>query len=243
MFQINTDFRRIQPYSITMLSAFLLGIGLLYLLNRRDGVPKRIAGYLALLNPVMIVCNASGLTYLSSHGRSLGFSSLGSLFGMYGSEIVMSLICGKRDAARTMLENCTLVLPLMYGVSKFGCFLAGCCRGFAYAGTFCVTYTGAKTGTVSAFPVQLLESLSFLLLFGIGMLLRKRHRSAAVFVIFFLSAAAKGMLDFLRAEHQGKLLSLNQILCGVLIVLGAAVLVLRVQQKTGKNRIKKRAAS
>ena len=231
MFQINTDFRRIPPYSVTMFSAFVLGIGLLWLLNRKDGIPRRIAGYLAFLNPLMIAVGAAGLTYLSSHGKRTGFSSLGALFGMYESVLAMSLIYGRRDAARTMLENCTLVLPLMYGISKLGCFFAGCCRGFDYDGIFCAAYSGEHTGTVSAFPVQLLESLCFLLLFGIGMLLRRKHRTAAVRTVFFLSAAAKGLLDFLRASHQGTLLSLNQVLCIALILLGAAVIRISTHKK------------
>lgn len=218
MFQINTDSDALfTPYAVTMFSAFLLGIGLLYLLNRRDGIPKNIAGLLALLSPVMILSCAAGLGYLMSHGETVGLASMGALFGMYLSVIVMSLICGKRGTARQMLQNCTLVLPLMYAVSKFGCFLAGCCRGMDYNGMFCVHYSGAETGACTAFPVQLAESLTFLVIFSIGMLLHRRHRSGSVRIVFLLSALAKGLLDFLRAEHQGRLVTVNQVLCAALI--------------------------
>lgn len=118
MFHINTDHAGLfPPYSVTMFSAFLLGIGLLWLLNRRDGIPKNIAGLLALLSPVMILTCAAGMGYLMSHGQTVGFASMGALFGMYLSVITMSLIYGNREAARNMLQNCTLVLPLMYAVS------------------------------------------------------------------------------------------------------------------------------
>ena len=232
MFHINTDSDALfSPYAVTMFSAFLLGIGLLWLLNRRDGIPKNIAGLLALLSPVMILTCAAGMGYLMSHGQTVGLASMGALFGMYLSVITMSLIYGNREAARNMLQNCTLVLPLMYAVSKFGCFLAGCCRGMDYDGVFCVRYTGAETGELSAFPVQLTESLAFLVIFSIGMLLRRRHRSGSIRLVFLLSALTKGLLDFLRAEHQGRIVTVNQVLCMVLTGICLAWMLYSRQRK------------
>lgn len=239
MFHINTDHAGLfPPYSVTMFSAFVLGIGLLWLLNRKDGIPKNIAGLLVLLSPVMIVSCAAGTGYLMSHGQTVGLSSMGALFGMYLSVIIMALICGNRGHARLMLQNCTLVLPLMYAVSKFGCFLAGCCRGVDYDGIFCVRYTGAENGGVTAFPVQLAESLTFLVIFAVGMLLRRRHRSSSVRSVFLPSALAKGLLDFLRAEHQGRLVTVNQILCAVLIGICLAWMLLdRRCRSSHQNRL------
>ena len=234
MFYINTACGRIPPYTVTMFSAFILGIGLLYLCNRKDGIPKQIAGFLVLLSPVMILSCAAGLTWLSSGGSSFGFSSLGALFGMYLSAAVMGVIRGKRDALFIMPENCTFVLPLMYGVSKLGCFLAGCCRGIPYSGICSVIYTADGTVQEPVFPVQLAESALFLLIFAAGMLLRRRHRREAVRSVFLFSAAAKGLLDFLRAEHRGKLLSLNQILC--LALIAAGLLLIRIQKGNGAWR-------
>ena len=238
MFHINTVSGRIPPYTVTMISAFLLGIGLLYLLNRRDKIPKQIAGFLLILAPVMILFHAIGMTYLTSHGTQFGPSSMGALIGMYLSAIVMGLICGDLKMMRKLLENCTFILPLMYAVSKSGCFFAGCCRGIPYTGVCSVIYTDGETVQPAAFPVQLLESLIFLLIFLLGMLLRKKkkRRGGSVWIVFLTAAAAKGLLDFLRAEHQGKLLSLNQILCIGLIGIGMILLL-------GNYTKQKRAAS
>ena len=55
----------------------------------------------------------------------------------------------------------------MYAIGKIGCFLVGCCYGIKYSGIFSVVYNyslHAPVG-VSLFPIQLVESIVFLLIF------------------------------------------------------------------------------
>ena len=55
----------------------------------------------------------------------------------------------------------------MYAVGKIGCFFAGCCYGIEYNGFLNVTYNYSAIAPkgISLFPIQLLESIVFLIIF------------------------------------------------------------------------------
>ena len=223
--RINTDYSVISPYPIMIMLSFAAGLTASYLLDRRGGVPKTVCRYLMLLSPMMSVFCGFGLTYITSGGKMLGLSSLGGLIGMYAAVVTLSLINGRRDDTITMFGSCTLALPLMYSVSKIGCTLAGCCRGFKYEGAFGIHYSGRLSGEADVFPVQPLESLIFLGIFISGLLLYLRGRKAAA-PVYFTGAAAKFALDFLRQSHAGKILSLTQVLVALLLMVGTVILVI-----------------
>lgn len=215
---IDTGYSFISPYSVMILLSFIAGLIGQYLLNVKRGVGKNYARYLFALGPLLSIEGGLLMTYITSKGESFGLSSIGGLVGMYAAAVIMGLISRDRYGAKAMLDNCTLVLPLMYSVSKMGCFLGGCCFGVAYHGPFCVEYTGTGITDRCVFPVQLAETIVFLVIFIIGITLERKRRRNTVFVVFMASAAAKFMLDFLRDSHTGCVISLNQILCLVMML-------------------------
>jgi len=204
--------------------SFIVGITIQYLLNVRRGISRKISSYLIILNPMISISSAVLLTYYSSGKQYFGLSSVGGLFGMYASTVILSLIDNKSGEMEVMIQNCTFILPLMYSISKVGCLLAGCCHGISYKGLFCIEYSGLKTETIYAFPIQLLESIVFLVIFAFGMIMYKKHNKNSTCIIFILSASAKFILDFLRESHQNKILSFNQILCILLLTAGVAII-------------------
>lgn len=231
---ICTDYSFFPPYALMIILSCTAGLSLQYFLNVKRGVQQMIAGFITLLSPLMSFFFAFLLTYAASGGTKTGLSSMGGLFGMYLSVVTLALI--RRDSRTTgiTLENCTLVLPLMYSISKLGCFFAGCCRGIPYHGPFCVEYSGKITETDSIFPVQLAESVLFLIIFFIGMImLMKKCRNTSVYILA-ACAAAKGLLDFFRESHINKVISLNQILCiaAVIIIIVYAVIS---EKRTGHS--------
>lgn len=227
--EINTDYHSVSPYPIMILLSFLAGIIGMYLLNLKDGIRKDVAGYLCMLAPVMSIFFGVVLTYISSGFQYFGLSSVGGLIGMYLASLTLALISGNPGESGIMTKNCTLMLPLMYSISKIGCLFAGCCYGIAYHGAFHIHYTGKITDTLDVFPVQLAETVSFLIIFLIG-ILGCRNKKNAVWMIFSVSALSKGMLDFLRASHTGQMLSLNQVLCGMLFMFG--IIMIYYSRKT-----------
>ena len=217
---ICTDYSLFPPYAVMILLSCMTGLSLQYILNVKRGVQPMIAGFITLLSPFMSFFFAFLLTYAASGGRKTGLSSMGGLFGMYLSVITLALIKRDKNSTKITLENCTLVLPLIYSISKTGCFLAGCCRGIPYNGPFCVEYTGKVTETGCIFPVQLAETIVFFIIFAIGMIMLLKKCSHTSVYLLTLCAAAKGLLDFLRESHIGKAVSLNQILCLAVIAAG-----------------------
>lgn len=224
---IDTDYTVFPPYAAMIFLSFAIGISAMYIMNVQSGVRKNIAGYLALLSPVMSVFGAFSMTYITTMGSGIGLSSIGGLAGMYAGVFTMAFICKRREEAWMMFHSCTLILPLMYSISKLGCLFAGCCRGISYHGIFCVEYTGKKAQEICVFPVQLAETIVFLFIFAAGMLIFKKHSRSAAKAVIISSAAAKILLDFMRESHAGKLISLNQALCLLMLAIGAGVLILK----------------
>ena len=217
---ICTDYSLFPPYAVMILLSCMAGLSLQYILNVKRGVQPMVAGFITLLSPFMSFFFAFLLTYAASGGRKTGLSSMGGLFGMYLSVITLALIKRDKNSTKITIENCTLVLPLIYSISKTGCFLAGCCRGIPYHGPFCVEYSGKVRETGCIFPVQLAETIVFFIIFAIGIImLVKKCRHTSVYLLT-LCAAAKGLLDFLRESHIGKAVSLNQVLCLAVIAAG-----------------------
>lgn len=226
---INTDYHFVHPYAVMILLAFIAGNFGMYTLNIRSGIKKNVSGYLILLSPMMSLFCGVYLTYITSGFRYYGLSSIGGLIGMYMAVLTMAAINSKissnKKDTKTMLQNCTIILPLMYSISKIGCFLAGCCYGIEYSGVFCIHYTGHGNIPVhDVFPVQIAETIVFLGIFFVGIYFIKRKVKNMVWIIFIISAFAKGLLDFLRGSHTGELISMNQILCIILIVFGMVVM-------------------
>ncbi|SFC17091.1 Prolipoprotein diacylglyceryl transferase [Ruminococcus albus] len=207
----------------------------MFILNIRKGIQKRIALYMLLLLPVMSLFCAVMLTSITSGGKSFGLSSVGGLVGVYAAVITMGLISPTRTDLPVMAETATVMLPLMYSVSKVGCFLAGCCYGFEYDGIFAVEYSGQYAHECPAFPVQAAETISFLLIFLIGVILYTKKMRYAVQVIFITSASAKCMLDFLRASHDGIILSLTQVFCIILAFIGVVWLIVKMKNSGAES--------
>ena len=224
---INTDYTGISPYPIMIILSFIAGLFVQYYLNVKRGINKNTSRKLILISPVMSVIGAVLLTYYSSDRQYFGFSSIGGLVGMYMATLISAIIERKYGEIKVMLENCTFALPLMYSISKIGCFLSGCCHGMAYDGIFSVDYIGSESGNITVFPVQIFETVSFFIIFAIGIFLYKKHNRNSVWITFMLSAAAKFVLDFLRESHHNQIISLNQILCILLITIGAAIIFIR----------------
>lgn len=214
---INNDYGAISPYSIMIALAFIVGLYVQCRLNFNRGISRKTSFKLIMISPAASIICALLLTYYSSGGQYIGLSSMGGLVGMYIGVLLSSVVHCNYGETRVMIENCTFTLPLMYSISKIGCLFAGCCHGIEYNGFLSLHYINAKGEEMTVFPVQLIETIVFFIIFVVGIVLYKMHSRKSLYMTFGLSVSAKFMLDFFRESHNGKVLSLNQILCIVLI--------------------------
>ena len=229
---LTIDTRETHVYPVMILTAVAAGLIVQYLLNTRRGIRKDIAGIAILAGVFFSLGGGLLLTFITSKGQYFGLSSLGGLVGLYAANVLVAVIAKRPYYPTIMAQDATLVLPLMYGISKIGCFCAGCCRGAGYHGFGAVTYI-EDAGSITVLPVQLLETLSFFGIFALGMLWFHQKKNGAVHVVFIGCMVVKFALDFLRESHTGLILSQTQVFCLILLAAEAVWCISRKTIKSG----------
>ncbi len=227
---LTIDTRDTHIYPVMILISIALGITVQYILNTRRGIQKPIAGLAVLSGLFFCLTGGILLTLVMSGWKLFGLSSLGGLIGLYAGNALVGVLAKRPYYVNILLQDCTLVLPLMYSASKIGCFGAGCCRGLPCRGAWAVHYL-TDTGNVSVLPVQLMETICFGLIFAVAMLLYRFRKRNAVHLVFLTGLSSKFALDFLRESHADVLLSKTQILC-LLLLLTDAVLLIRKRMQS-----------
>lgn len=204
----------ISNYMICILLSYICGIGYASIRSKMDKVPTRIIGYSSMLAVGCSMYLAIIYTFMTS--RSFGLSSMGAMFGIILSIIIIGNL--DKEHSSIITKNFITSLPLFYGVSKLGCFLAGCCHGIDYNGPFNITYVGNFDYLYHSpvFPVQLVETIVFLFIFLIVCLLSKKKNISYITII--LCSIAKFSLDYLRMSHKDIILSTNQVFCLISIL-------------------------
>ena len=225
---INTDF---PLYSLFIIIALLSNIIIILLTSKYSKIETIC---LLLYENTGILLGAKLLTYILNYSKydefdffELGLSSYGAVIGALLFLLLFSLQFKK--PFKDLLSLFIVPIPLMYAIGKIGCFLVGCCYGIKYSGIFSVVYNyslHAPVG-VSLFPIQLVESIVFLLIF-IYMLnkkLQNKFNTQTIGISFIFCGLAKFILDFFRMSHQNVILSINQYISLIFIVVGFIILL------------------
>lgn len=225
-------------YGVMLASGVLAGFVLAcFLLYKKKIIFEYILYSVMINTAMMFIC---GQLYTRMiHGFKedslfVSFSSMGAAIGIILGTIIFSLILYKERKRITSAYS--IAVPLMYAISKLGCFFGGCCNGIRYDGLFAVSYHNKHINDGPFLPIQLMESVTFFLIFFICLVVyfSKRSDIVAAFTAI-LSSAGKFVLDFLREEHIGKILSVNQLFC--IIVAVTAVFFLLLQLKGQKRQM------
>ena len=155
----------------------------------------------------------------------IGLSSYGAVIGAFLMIFIYQLQF-KKDK-KVLLINCMLPLPLMYSVGKIGCFIAGCCYGIEYSGPFSIVYNNSLVAPsgVSLFPIQILESVVFLFIFVCLYFNKKLSDINKCDLLLIICGSAKFLLDFLRASHTNTILSVNQVISLIIVIIGVLRLI------------------
>lgn len=151
-----------------------------------------------------------------------GLSSYGAVIGAF---LLLGLFCFQFKKSIKEVVNLFLPsIPLMYGISKLACFFSGCCYGFYYSGFGSVTYNYSISApaNVSLFPVQLLESILFILIFIyiINLVLKEKYNLKYIGITLMLCSFTKFSLDFLRCTDYNSLVSINKIIGVIFFIIG-----------------------
>jgi len=219
-------------YGLILTISIVLGIVLYYRQLKESSLNDREKVGLIIYCSLGIVIVSKFVTYLlyvlPNKGEfdfaSIPYSSLGAVIGVILAMGLFSIQFKK--SFLDLLSRIFVVMPIMYGISKIGCFIAGCCYGIPYSGPLSITYNYSLSAPkgISLFPVQLMESLSFI---GIYLILLRNSKNiyykAGMAVV--LSSIFKFIFDFLRNSHIGIIISLNQIICIIFFIIGMFILI------------------
>lgn len=227
----------ISPYIFFVLSGIIIGLTLSNIIMRKKGVAKLscfLASFLVTVSIFTFTFTGTfkGIDDLSTIGFDGIYASAGLVLGAFMSSMIF------REDKERIMSSFICTAPLMYSVAKIGCFLVGCCRGFGYDGPFCVSYEAL--GEASFFPVQLLDSVSFMLLFLTGLILviRCKDLMRVTVIIIFAGISLRFISDFLRISHEGCILSRTQIilLFAIIVVIIATGVIFYTGRKDGKEK-------
>ncbi len=133
-----------------------------------------------------------------------GLSAYGGLIGVVIATIIFEKILPSKGI---IIKYTILSLPLVYGLTKIGCSIVGCCGGIPYEGIFKVKYINGLN--VWQIPVQITETLVFLLIFVLCQLFKNNKKIN--YIVLILVSIFKFLLDFLRYEHIETAITNNQV--------------------------------
>lgn len=222
-------------YGIFIILSLILGlIVVCYNVKRLNFCNEEIIGILLYIF-LGAIFGGKIFTFLVNYDRVDGFfdfyktglSSYGAVIGIILMLLLFSFQFRKRFS--DLIYTLVPALPLMYGIGKIGCFLVGCCHGIMYDGPFSVVYNYSYNSIkgINLFPIQLLEAIVFILIFMFILCLVKKKKKYIVVIgiTFILCGISKFLLDFLRISHINKIISINQIVSIVFIVIGLLIIL------------------
>ena len=215
-------------YGILIVISMLIGLLYLFVLLKKDKMENKNVYLYAILYITFALFFGKLFTIITSGFKynilDAGLSSYGGVIGVLLSSIVFELIL---PTNKKIIKYAILSLPLVYGIGKIGCFIAGCCSGIPYNGIFKVIY---KDGlNIGQFPIQIVESITFIILFII--INKLRNKKNIIYITIFISIILKFLLDFLRYEHINKLLTTNQIFSIIVLISLIIIYVFRSKIK------------
>lgn len=208
-------------YGICIIASIILGITFISINLALNKVPKELIVLQTMLNITCTIYFSRLYTVITVHKHEInilnaGLSSLGAAIGLAISTLIFTAIYNEsKEKVKSIVVT---ALPLMYGISKLGCHFSGCCYGIQYNGPFSIE--SKIDNTIQLFPIQLVESVVYIVLFLISILLFYTKRIKDYITIeLVIYTVVKFLLDYLRYREKQWSLSINQITCLVVLVI------------------------
>ena len=207
-------------YGPIVFGSIIIGIIIAAFLMKKANAKKETVIFTVLLTFVSIlICSAMTSILITGDIKRIGFVGAGGAMGLLLGIILSAFI--HNDHVAESISAWIVVLPLMYGLSKIACHIAGCCHGIPYHGMFAVTYEGYNNS--SFFPIQLTETFVFLVIFIVALILylRTNNKLRIATATLLASGFAKFLLDYLRESHGNSAITGYQTFVLIITILGA----------------------
>lgn len=213
-------------YPTMLVLSFVMNIIVVLIISKKFNYTKFELLSMIVLETFGFIVGGKILTIITSEATFkdfilVPFSSMGGVLGGLIILVLYALVC--RKDIRYIMILFMPSIPLMYAISKIGCFVAGCCYGIPYDGLLHIDYHNSLVAphNINLFPIQIIETITFLIIFiyVISKYYLNKMNIKLVMIEIILCSVAKLVLDFFRYDHIGKIFSVNQILCLVLIII------------------------
>jgi phosphatidylglycerol:prolipoprotein diacylglycerol transferase len=240
----------IQWYGSCILCALLIFLRAL----KKDKTVQQIIPFSVLIDAlcVGIICAIVGgrLLYLFENSRNFqtlfeciaiwdgGFSILGSLITT--TLVVPLYVYYKKIAVIKLMDRVAVYAPLLQGISRIGCYFAGCCYG-----TQTTLFWAIKdpTHSIMVHPTPLYSSAALLIIFLLlfFLLQHRTHYDGQLFALYVcLVSAERFIVDFWRAERtfsNGFLpfLSFNQVIACMLAIIAISAFIVIPKVRTNES--------
>jgi len=235
----------IRSYEVMVAIGFLIALYFAVRRARKKNIPFRFMLDLGLCVLISGFIGAR-IYYILQHIRS--YDSLADIFSRiweggltyYGGLVLASLVGfiylrSRRLPIVGMMDIAAPSLALGEGISRIGCFLAGCCFGKPTDLPWGVTFpknslTGILTDSQKVHPTQIYSSIILFSIFIILIVLQRHTKfSGQLFLIYLVMYSIyRFFIDFLRyytpEEHLG-ILAYSQVTS---LVLGSVALIVMI---------------
>lgn len=224
------NFENIPIYSVFFILSLVMNCIFSFVFGAIQKINKNTILCLLTYELIGVILGAKILNMLQTNNyNSLYYAGFSAYGGVIGGIIFIFLFS---KIYKISLKKLFLIfiptLPLMYSVSKLGCFFNGCCYGVEYHGPVNVMYKYAIDAPVNIklFPVQLVEVLVNFAIFVyvLGIYKREKERVDLIGKIFFWCGLSKFILEFFRASWRSYISS-TQMISLIFIIIGFLLVV------------------
>ena len=213
-------------YALFLILSIIIGMIYIYKNIKKETNNKQIIYFFLMYISFAIICGKmyTVLAYGKDNILTAGLSSYGGLFGVVVAGVIFEKII---STSNKIIKYTILSLPLVYGISKIGCAIVGCCGGIPYTGILKIKYIYGLN--IWQFPIQIIESLVFLIIFFICEKLKNNKNISHIVLI--LVSITKFILDFFRYDHINILITKNQIFSIIILIITIILYLLKKAKK------------
>lgn len=213
-------------YAIFLLLSITIGMIYIYKNIKKETNNKQIIYYFFMYLSFAIICGKmyTVLAYGKDNILTAGLSSYGGLLGVVVAAIIFEKII---PTSNKIIKYTILSLPLVYGISKIGCAIVGCCGGIPYTGILKIKYIYGLN--IWQFPIQIIESVVFLIIFFICK--KIKNNKNINYIVLILVSITKFILDFFRYDHINIIITKNQIFSIIILIITISLYLLKKIKK------------
>ena len=209
-------------YGTIIILSVIIGMIYIYYAMRKDNFNDKRIIYYFIMFIVFSVIFGKFFTVVTNPEKNnfltAGLSAYGGLVGVILAAVIFDKII---PTNKKIIKYSIISLPLIYGLTKIACSIIGCCHGIPYDGIFAVTYENKLN--IPVFPIQIVETITFLIIFFICHKLR--NNKYIIYIVIGLGCIFKFLLDFLRYDHVASNITVNQIFSLVLLLITISVYI------------------